>query len=366
MKFLKILGFSVLSILVQSCLSADEDPVKLAPISGKNLSPNIGGAAQPNQVWVHLSSGEMTTNKRTDWDLAFYTGAQFRVLINSSIISAVGKIPNATDIDKITTKDVEALQNQIQIGTFDPSNLQYVDNPNGDFLHQTSGIAEIKDTDAENSIYLLNMGRDIYGGTITTGSVMTGGEHRGWMKIQIFKTATAYKIKYAKLEENSHQEYIVGKDSDYNFKFLNLNQKREVIIHPKKKKWDLGFTVFTNEVNTNEGQTAGSYVFADFVVSNLVDGVGAYQVNVASGQTLDAAYNAFKMKDIDTSKFIFNDQRAVGDKWRSTTGSNGAQVYSNRFFIIKSADGFFFKLRFNRMTNDKGERGHTTFEYEPL
>ena len=317
----------MLSILAQSCLSADENPVKLSPISGKNLSPNIGGAAQPNQVWVHLSSGEMTTNKRTDWDLAFYTGAQFRVLINSSIISAVGKIPNATDIDKITTKDVEALQNQIQIGTFDPSNLQYVDNPNGDFLHQTSGIAEIKDTDAENSIYLLNMGRDIYGETITTGSVMTGGEHRGWMKVQIFKTATAYKIKYAKLEENSHQEYIVGKDSDYNFKFLNLNQKREVIIHPKKKKWDLGFTVFTNEVNTNEGQAAGSYVFADFVVSNLIDGVGAYQVNVASGQTLDAAYNAFELKDIDTSKFIFNDQRAVGDKWRSTTGSNGAQVY---------------------------------------
>lgn len=366
MKFIKIFGFSVLAILSQSCLPAKEDPVKLPPITGANLSPNIGGAAEPNQVWVHLSTGEMTSNKRTDWDLAFYTGNQFRVLINNSIISAVGKIPNATDIDKVKAKDVEALQDQIQIGTFDVSNLKYIDNPNGDFINQTSGIAEISENDADNGIYLLNMGRDIYDGTIAAGSVITGGEHRGWMKIQILRNANGYKIKYAKLEETSHQEYVVSKESDYNFKFLNLNQKREVVIHPKKKMWDLGFTVFTNEVYTNEGQAAGSYVFADFVVSNLVDGVGAYQVNVGSGQTLDTAYNAFKLKDIDASKFIFNDQRAIGDKWRTTTGTNGAQVYANRFYIIKSADGFFFKLRFNRMTNDKGERGNTSFEYEPL
>lgn len=366
MKFIKILSFLVLAVFSQSCLPADEDPVKLAPISGKSLSPNIGGDKEPNQVWVQLSTGDMTFNKRTDWDLAFYTGTQFRVLINSSIISAVGKIPNATDLDKVKASDVLALQDQIQIGTFDAANLQYIDNPNGDFINQTTGIAEIKENDADNAIYLVNMGREIYDGTIAPGSVITGGEHRGWMKIQILRSANSYKIKYAKLEETTHQEYVVSKESDYNFKFLNLNQKREVIIHPKKKMWDLGFTVFTNEVKTADGVAAGSYVFADFVLTNLVDGVGAYQVNVPSGQTLDGSYNAFKMKDIDASKFIFNDQRAIGDKWRITTGSNGAQVYANRFFIIKSADGFFFKLRFNRMTNDKGERGHTTFEYEPL
>lgn len=366
MKSIKIFSAIILALTFQSCLSADEDPVKVAPITGQTLEPKIGGAAQGNQVWVKLSDASQSTNIRTDWDLAFYSGDQFRVILNNSIIMAVGKIPSATDINLVKVSDVAQLQDVVQIGTFDAANMQYIDNPNGNFLTQSSGISEIKVNDADNPIYLLNMGRKIYDGTIAPGSVITGGDSRGWKKIQILRADNGYKIRYADLNDKTYKEYNVTKSADHNFKFFSIENNVEVKVQPQKKAWDLGFTVFTNEVFTTTGQASGSYVFADFVVTNTLDGVGAYQVNVATGQTLDQAYNNFKMSDIDASKFIFNDQRAIGDHWRITTGSNGAQVYSNRFFVIKSADGFFFKLRFNRMTNNSGERGFPSFEYDPL
>ena len=55
MKYLKI--FSILSIMVatQSCLSADEDPVPVPPMTGSEINVKVGGPTEPNQVWIDLS-----------------------------------------------------------------------------------------------------------------------------------------------------------------------------------------------------------------------------------------------------------------------------------------------------------------------
>lgn len=370
MKLVKILFILSFVICLQSCLAADDDPVSVPPITGQILDPDLGGAKQGNQVWVDLSEPKdrsMTSNLRTDWDLGFYSGDEFRVVINGSIIMAAGKIPDATDIDAITSAQVASLQNEVMVGSFLASNLQYVDNPNGMFLTQTTSIAPINANDRDNPVYLINMGRDIYNGTITPGSAITGGNERGWYLLQITRANTGYKLKYRDLSSaNPHMEYILTKNSDYALNFFSLKNGKEVTIQPKRKNWDIGFTVFTNEVFYSPGVSAGSYVYADFVISNITDGVGAYQVNIPAGTNADQYYNNFKTSDIDASKFIFNDQRAIGDHWRTVTGSNGAQVYGDRFYIIKDAEGFFFKLRFNKMMNDKGERGYPQFEYEIL
>ncbi|WP_449399547.1 HmuY family protein [Chryseobacterium wanjuense] len=120
------------------------------------------------------------------------------------------------------------------------------------------------------------------------------------------------------------------------------------------------FTVFTNIISG-----AGSYIYADFVTTNNVAGVGAYQVLVTSGSGVEA-YNNFKTSDIDQSKFIYNDQRVIGANWRNPVGTNGLEVYGDRFYIIKDAEGYYFKLRFTRLTSTSGERGRPQFEYKPL
>jgi len=375
MKYLKI--FTLFSIIaLQSCISADEDSVPAPPITGSVADVAIGGASEPNQVWIDLSDVNPQTkkvnqiiNNRTNWDLGFYTGDGFHVVINGSIAMTVAKIPNATDIKSVTEADVATLKSTAMVGTFNPANLQYIDNPNGNFLTQTSGIEPIKENDAENPVYLLNLGRDVPpADNVGPGSVNLSGTARGWKKIQIFRALNGYKIRYANIDDKEYKEYLITKDTDYNFTFFSFNTGTPVKIQPKKKDWDLGFTTFTNEVvDPSTGVSAGSYFFADFIVTNTLNGVGVYQVTPAGN--LDQAYNSFNLNDIDQTKFIFNDQRALGDKWRTTTGTTDnplAHVYANRFFVLKDAEGFYFKLRFNTMKDKDGHRGNTNFEFEPL
>lgn len=355
------------SFMTHSCISDNEDPVSVSPVEGAIADPAVGGAAQPNQVWIDLSDADsqgkprQTVTRRTDWDLALYSGNEFKVVLNSSIMMAAGKIPNATDIDAVTETSVSALKNQVQVANFNPSNVAYIDDVAGNFPSGYTAIEGIKANDSENAVYLVNMGKDIYSGTVPTGSVTTGGDERGWMKIQMVRWGTGYKVKYAALNETTHKELIISKNPAYNYNFISLKNNKELFIQPEKKKWDIAFTVFTNTI-----AGAGSYIYADFVTLNNVGGASAYEVVVPSPASGTEVYNNFKASDIVPSKLMSNDQRIIGSNWRNPVGTNGLEVYGDRFYVLKDAEGYFFKLRFTRLTSTSGERGFPQFEYKPL
>jgi hypothetical protein len=291
---------------------------------------------------------------------------------------AAGKIPNATNIDAVTEAGVASLQGQVLVANFNPANEVYIDDVKGDFPSGYTAIEEIKANEAENGIYLVNMGKHIYQGTVAVGSIATGGDSRGWMKIQVVRSGDNYKIKYAKLNDTTHKEFIVAKNTAYNYSFVSLNHlatqpqdqiAKQVFIQPEKKKWDLCFTVFTNVISG-----AGSYIYGDFVTNNNVGGVAAYEVIIAAPASGVEAYNNFTASDIVESKFVYNDQRVIGANWRNPVGTNGLEVYGDRFYVIKDADGFYFKLRFTRLTKaikdnnpgEAGERGFPSFDFKPL
>jgi len=369
--FCLVIGASFIS---QSCINDNEDAVAVAPIEGAIADPRVGGATQPNQVWIDLSEIDpvtkgpvQTLTKRTDWDLAFYSGSAFKVVLNSSIMMAAAKIPNATSFDQVTDANVSALKAQVQVANFNPANEIYIDSVKGNFPTDYTAIDEIKANDSENGIYLVNMGKEIYTGSVAVGSVTTGGDSRGWKKVQIVRAGDGYKVKSADLDGSNYSEIIVAKNTAYNYNFVSLKNKKEVVIQPEKNKWDLCFTVFTNIISG-----AGSYIYADFVNNNNVGGVGAYEVLVTSGSGLDA-YNNFKIANVDQSKFIYNDHRVIGADWRNPVGTNGLEVYGDRFYVIKDAEGYYFKLKFTRLTKSTtdgsgvaGERGFPQFEYKPL
>lgn len=361
MKKIFLLSLLGLTLFTQSCLNDNEDPVSISPTDGAVIEPEVGGASQPNQVWIDLSSEQKTYNKRTDWELGFYSGDQFKVTINYSIMMAAGAIPNATNIDAVKESDVTLLKEKVQVGTFDPINETYIDDPKGYISTGRTAIAEIKANDSENPVYLVNMGRGLYTGAQTPGTVYTAGDARGWKKVQIVRFNDGYKVKYADINETSHQEYIVSKKPEFDYTFFNMTNHKEVNIQPEASKWDLGFTVMTNII-----AGAGSYVFADFVITNVLGKVSAYQVTATAPNTGQSAYEQFKLENVESSKFINNDQTIIGANWRNPVGTNGLEVYSDRFYVIRDADGYFFKLRFTRMTDINGYRGFPQFEYKPL
>ncbi len=349
------------SFISQSCINDNEDPVGVPPVEGSIVNAGVGGPTQPNQVWYDLSKQEEVLTKRTDWDLGLYSGNEFKVVLNSSIMMAAGKIENAVNIDQVTDASVTALKNQVQVANFNPSNVAYIDDVNGNFPTGYTAIEDVKVIEADNAVYLVNLGKNIYTGTVPAGSVTTGGDSRGWMKVQIARAGAGYKIKYADLNDPQHKELIVSKNTSYNYSFVSLVNNKEVLIQPEKKSWDLCFTVFTNTITG-----AGSYIYADFVTHNNVGGVGAYEVVIPAPASGIEAYNNFKLSDIEQSKFVYNDQRIIGSNWRNPVGANGLEVFGDRFYVVKDAEGYYFKLRFTRITSITGERGFPQFEYKPL
>lgn len=316
---------------------------------GGSFNPQVGGPNQGNQVYVDLSSQSSTIARRDSWDLAFYNGAHFRVTINGSIFMAA-KALTETNIDAISQADVIGLQAQVAVGTFDPTNAVYVDAPNGNILE--TAIAEISLNNSENPVYLLNLGYEVGTDTPTTGSVAITGDQRGWKKIRILRNNNNYLLQYANLNDTSHQEIIISKNTAYNFNYFSFNTNTKVNVEPKKEKWDLCFTVFTNILSD-----AGSYGFSDFSHNNRKGNALVYRVN-----TSDFQYDNFESNNIIESNFS-KDLTTIGSSWRSVFDGS---VYNDRFYIIKDPNGNNYKLKFLALTNDNGIRGYPEFEYKLL
>ncbi len=318
-----------------------------------SIAPEVGGPNEPNQVFVDLSSLSQTYANRANWDLGFYSGDDYRVVINGSIYMAVAEL-ESTDIDAVTTADVVDMQLQVAVGTFDPANVAYVDGVEGDI--QNTAIAPISETAEENKVYLVNLGYEVGTETPTVGSVAISGEARGWKKIRILRSGVDYILQYANLEDIEHTEVTVSKSAMAHFKFISLVSGEEVTVQPESNKWDLNFTVFTNII---EG--AGSYGYSDFIATNTLSGVEAYQVETSS-----KAYADFTSSDVDETLFSA-DQRAIGSTWRNGGGPGTLpSLKDGVFYILKDTEGNLYKIRFTALLNESGERGYPKFEFELL
>ncbi|WP_430615230.1 HmuY family protein [Flavobacterium sp. JP2137] len=327
--------------------------VSFAASLGGTIAPEIGGPSQAFQVYVELSSGTVKEVARTSWELAFSSEAD-RVKINGSIYMAAKKL-DTNDIDQVRQSQVSGFFSEVAVGTFDPVNENYVDAPSGDVTK--TAIAEIKENDAENAVYLINMGFEP-GQLANPAGADVAGEKRGWKKIRILKRQDDYLLQYANLNDSSHKEVRIKKNQAYNFSFYSLIAESEVSVEPTKENWDLNFTVFTNVIAGN-----GSYGYSDFVSNNTRGNSRAYAVIVTGSTPQDLAVKleqAYADVQVDDSK-LSNDQRVIGAEWRDVfTG----QAFKDRFFVLKDAKGNYYKIKMISMLNEKGQRGYPKFEYQ--
>lgn len=318
---------------------------------GGSEQPEVGGPNEPNQVYFDLSTGEYKLKKRDEWDLGFYSGEEFRVILNGSIYMATKSL-GVTDIDAITQTDIPSNYfTEVAIGTFNPDNEEYVDNPSGN-INQTA-IQEIAVDATGNQVYLLNLGFEVGTSAPNVGSVNVAGDARGWKKIRVLRQDNGYLLQYADLTETTHQEIFIPKRPEYNFNHFSFNANDIVDVQPPKNEWDLCFTVFTNVI---EG--AGSYGYSDMVLNNLLGGAKAFMVE---GNSDD--YQNYELNEVEATSLLLDDQRAIGSEWRNVFQH---AAYADRFFVLKDTEGYWYKIRFLALVNENGERGFPKFEYELL
>ena len=357
------LFLSIAALSLASC-SSDDNATTTAeiPSVGDVLQPAVGGPNQPNQVFVDLSAEGATSARRDSWDFGFATGSEFRVILNGSLKMAAKKL-ETSDITLPQTADENVGVGQ---GTFPASN-GYVDNPTGIFTGTAAGegtaIAAISATDADNKVYLVNLGFAISTETPATGAVATDGASRGWLKVRVLRSGNGYKIQYAPLNATTFTEKTVEKNAEFNYTFFSTTTGATTSVEPQKTKWDLSFTTFTNYLQA--GPAPVTYGYSDFIVTNVKGGTQAYQVLNAEGETYE---NFTKAKVIENNFTVSaTDQRAIGSNWRAGGGPGSLpSIRTDRFYVIKDVTGNYYKIKFLAMTNQAGERGNPTFEYALL
>ena len=357
----QFLTLAIALVTLASCSSDDDGPTIEIPSVGAIVQPTVGGANQPNQVYLDLSSETSTAVNRASWDFGFSTGSDFRVVINGSLKMAVKKL----ETSDITLTQVSDDAVAVGAGT-NPSSNGYCDNPTGILAGSGAGIgtaiAEVSAVDADNKVYLVNLGFAVSTTTPTVGSVSVDGEARGWKKVRILRNGTGYKIQYADLNSTTFQEKTISKNDDFNLTFFSLTTGTTVDVEPKKDKWDLNFTTFTNYVNFG---TEVTYGYSDFITTNMKGGTKAYQVLNSEGVT----YESFTQANVIDANFTTSatDQRVIGSNWRNGGGPGTLpSVRTDRFYVIKDVAGNYYKIKFLAMTNDAGVRGNPTIEYSIL
>lgn len=327
-----------------SCKKEDNFNPTILPSDGKvqSLNGGPGGANARNSVFLDLSSDRQDSANRAGWDLGFYCGNEFRVILNYTA-SAGAKVTTKTDLAQVGAADTVGLTLAVNHNDPQPTEFAYFDAISGN-IHNTL-IPEISANSSDNKVIILNRG--------TGGGIAA----RPWMKLKINRSANGgYVLQYARITETNFQTVEIPKDAAYNFNFVSLNNGALVKVEPKKAEWDIVWTYSLNQTSFGAGMVP--YNFSDLVAINTMGGVQAAKV-----MTSVVSYADYKLENVATTSFS-SDRWVIGGNWRLSSPT-AASVYTDRFFVVKDGAGNVYKLKFVSFhANDGGVRGYPVVEYK--
>jgi len=352
--FLALLGITT---AISAC-SRDKDPIPVIPPSeGTELKLNggEGGSSAENTVYVDLSTDTQTDVKRTSWNLGFYNGSQFRVILNSTAGASAVEVKNKTDLNAVSESDIDI--DELAIGLGEPGAFDNIDDLTGD-LSKTL-ISEISATEGNNKVYVINPIGGSHGATITADDLY---------KVRILRSGDNYTLQYAKLNATDFQSLTIKKDADYNFNYISL-ASGPVNVEPKKADWDIEWTWSLYFGSMPNGDKY-PYGYSDLVFINYLGGTTAAEVVFKDAEGNSNGKPSFAdFSESDLSGISFSGSKGImASDWRKTTGTPlGAQ--SDRFYLIKDSAGNIYKLRFTSMgagnpPTDGGTRGYPELEYK--
>ena len=341
-------------------VACDDEPDPEPQVSTViQLKPNVGGETQPNVVYIDFSKNRATAIQRDGWDLALNCGVENRALLNSTV-GMLARPTSKTDFDAVDATDTIGMGDQLDLdavfnallGPMPPPWVSdattWADDPAGDLTK--SVIAEVVNDTTLCPVYIINRGSQ------------PDKTKRGWKKVQVSLDGASYKIKIADIDGSNQKTFVISKDTDFNFAFINFDGG-ELSVEPAKNDWDISFTTNTQILNAG---VLVPYFFKDLVNQNR-DGVKSAEVVLAAGEDQLAKFENFGMADIAPLNFS-SDISNIGANWRTiaTPGGGTTGVKTDRFYVIQDKNGSYFKLIFSKMLDSSGTRGFPEIGFEKL
>jgi hypothetical protein len=316
-----------------------DEPTGPPAASEGEIAVDGGGEHYGKKVFIDLSENTQTAVDRTTWDLGFYTGDEFRVILNSST-AMMARALDKNDMNAVTAADSVGFYEEMSFNAFSTDALPFIDYPDGD-LSKTA-IAAVSSDAALNKVYIVNRG---------TG-VGSPAPARGWKKIRVLQNGNGYTLQYADIDATAFSELQISKSDDHFFNYVSFDNG-QVQVDPAKDKWDLAWTFFSNVTSFGGGEIP--YAFQDFILTNR---------NVQAAMVPDSVINYDGFAEADISGLEFSGlQNSIGADWRGGGGPNTApSIKTDRYYVIKDAAGNYYKVRFTSLTRD-GERGYPSLEF---
>jgi len=353
MMSLRKVSVAAIAISVFAACKKDKDPVIVVPpstgaqVQFNGLIGSEAGSSAGNSVYLDLSTNKTTAVARKSWDLGFYTGSDFRVVLNNTS-SAGAKVLAKTDLNAVVPADTAGLTLAVSQLNPQPSDLAFFDDINGSLTGTV--IPAVSATDASNNVVIINRGT---GGGITA---------RDWMKIRVLRNANGgYTLQYAPLAATTFTTLQVPK-GDGSFQFTYVSFEDGIVSGaPEKEKWDLVWTYSVYQTDFGGGLVP--YNFSDLIAINTASGVTVREKKYADATAAAAAYTAFNKDSVNNTTFL-SGRWTIGSNWRSTQPATGVRL--DRFYVIRDVQGNYYKFKCLAMGvgSDGGTRGKPEFKYE--
>lgn len=336
-----VTGTTTQIVLLFSSIVSEGSQLTLQGLAGSEA-----GSSAANTVFVDFSSNTQTPILRTGWDLGFYTGEQFRVIINNTS-GASALMIDKTDINAVTIEDVDTEALAIPLGVAGDASFSTIDDVYGD-LNNTV-IDEISETNENNKVYVLSR---------TGGSFSSLIIPEDLVKVRVLRNTDGYTLQYAKLSETTFQSLEIAKRETANFNYISFGSgatiaASEVAVEPAA--WDIQWTWSVYFGGAGEG--IYPYGFSDIVFINHLGGAKAVEV-----MTSVVGYETFGEANLSGLQ-LEAERNVIGSDWRVTSGGP-VGVTTDRFYVVEDADGNIYKFKFVSFhASDGGTRGKPVIEY---
>lgn len=269
------------------------------------------GSGYVNEVFYSLQNGEVSSEERAEWDIAFSVSSSgSTILTNGGMGTELYQYPNG-DISHWSTLDTAGLSNWGALFNSDTSwAVGAFNNFSEGFDVGWGNYNIITHHVTGDSLFVIKLGDENY------------------KKLWIEKLASGkYTFKYANLDGTQEVSDSIVK-TDYinkNFAYYSIQNQQALDREPENTSWDLLFTKYVRQTPSVYGVTG--------VLSNI--GVKTAEV---SGVVVGTA-------DHTTAGFGSNISE-IGYDWKSYVFGAGYQIQDSLTYFVQDVDSNIYEMVF--------------------
>ncbi len=174
-------------------------------------------------------------------------------------------------------------------------------------------------------------------------------------------------LHFGALDNSYAHSMTINKDRAYNFVYVSMEGEGALIdAAPPKEDWDLLFTRYTTTLSY-EGEFVPDFI--EEQEDTLAYSVTGALLNPNHGRAFKDKLNSFEdiNSELVDESFLSEDLDVIGFDWKNYVfEDNYYEIDIDAVYIIKDADGVYYKLRFTDFYNEDNKRGYPKFEYQRL